>query len=188
MIDALPAIVERHPETVYVIAGRTHPDVARREGERYRLMLERRVHELGLGDHVEFDDRFLAIDELSDLLAATDVFVTPYPTGSRSPRARSPSRSQPAAASSRPPTGTRRTCSPRARARLVPFDDPAAVADRDLRLHRAARQARRRAGGGAADRLRARLAVGRRGDRGGPRRGVRVRAAETALAAWPTCI
>jgi glycosyltransferase involved in cell wall biosynthesis len=77
-IDALPAIVERHPEVGYVIAGRTHPDVARREGEQYRLMLERRVLELGLGDKVEFDDRFLAIEELSDLLAATDVFVTPY--------------------------------------------------------------------------------------------------------------
>src|SRR6185295_13234409 len=36
------------------------------------------VLELDLGDNVEFDDRFLAIDELSDLLAATDVFVTPY--------------------------------------------------------------------------------------------------------------
>ncbi len=77
-IEALPAIVERHPELVYVIAGRTHPDVAYREGERYRLMLERRVLELDLGEHVEFDDRFLSIDELSDLLAATDVFVTPY--------------------------------------------------------------------------------------------------------------
>ena len=77
-IAALPAIVERHPELVYVIAGRTHPDVAYREGERYRLMLERRVLELDLGEHVEFDDRFLSIDELSDLLAATDVFVTPY--------------------------------------------------------------------------------------------------------------
>ena len=77
-IEALPAIVERHPETVYVIAGRTHPDVAHREGERYRLMLERRVLELELGEHVEFDDRFLSIDDLSDLLAATDVFVTPY--------------------------------------------------------------------------------------------------------------
>jgi len=78
VIDALPTIIERHPEIVYVIAGRTHPDVARREGERYRLMLERRVLELGLGENVEFDDRFLPIDELSDLLAATDVFVTPY--------------------------------------------------------------------------------------------------------------
>ena len=78
VIEALPGIIDRHPEVVYVIAGRTHPDVARREGERYRLMLERRVLELGLGDNVEFDDRFLAIEELSDLLAATDVFVTPY--------------------------------------------------------------------------------------------------------------
>jgi glycosyltransferase involved in cell wall biosynthesis len=78
MIEALPAIVDDHPETVYVIAGRTHPDVARREGERYRLMLERRVLELGLGDNVEFDDRFLTVDQLSDLLHATDLFVTPY--------------------------------------------------------------------------------------------------------------
>lgn len=78
VLDALPAMIERHPEIVYTIAGRTHPDVSRREGERYRLLLERRVLELGLGDHVEFDDRFLSIDELSDLLAATDVFLTPY--------------------------------------------------------------------------------------------------------------
>jgi glycosyltransferase involved in cell wall biosynthesis len=78
VLDALPEMIERHPEIVYTIAGRTHPDVARREGERYRLTLERRVYELGLGDHVEFDDRFLSVDELSDMLAATDVFVTPY--------------------------------------------------------------------------------------------------------------
>jgi len=78
VIDALPAIVERHPEISYTIAGRTHPDIAHREGERYRLMLERRVLELGLDAHVEFDDRFLTIDELSDLLARTDIFVTPY--------------------------------------------------------------------------------------------------------------
>ena len=78
VLDALPELVERHPEIVYTIAGRTHPDVSRREGEQYRLMLERRVLELGLGDHVEFDDRFLSVDELADLLAATDVFLTPY--------------------------------------------------------------------------------------------------------------
>ncbi|HKI93179.1 MAG TPA: glycosyltransferase family 4 protein, partial [Gaiellaceae bacterium] len=77
-IEALPAIVERHPEIVYTIAGRTHPDIEHREGERYRLMLQRRVLELGLGAHVEFDDRFLSIEELADLLSATDVFVTPY--------------------------------------------------------------------------------------------------------------
>jgi hypothetical protein len=78
VIAALPSIVERHPEVLYVIAGRTHPDVAHREGERYRLTLEQAVIDLGLEDHVEFDDRFLAIEEIADLLAATDVFVTPY--------------------------------------------------------------------------------------------------------------
>jgi len=78
VIDALPAIIDRHPQVVYTIAGRTHPDVAHREGERYRLMLERRAFELGLGTHVVFDDRFLTVDELSDLLAETDVFLTPY--------------------------------------------------------------------------------------------------------------
>lgn len=78
VIEALPAILQRHPEVLYLVAGRTHPEVARREGERYRLELERRVSDLGLEEHVEFDDRFLSIDELADLLAATDVFVTPY--------------------------------------------------------------------------------------------------------------
>jgi glycosyltransferase involved in cell wall biosynthesis len=78
VIEALPAMIERHPGISYTIAGRTHPDIAHREGERYRLMLERRVLELDLSAHVEFDDRFLTIDELSDLLAGTDVFLTPY--------------------------------------------------------------------------------------------------------------
>ena len=77
-IEALPQILECRPDLLYVIAGRTHPDIARREGERYRLKLERRVAELGLGDHIEFDDRYLTIDELSELLVETDVFVTPY--------------------------------------------------------------------------------------------------------------
>ena len=78
VIQALPSIVERHPEVLYIIAGRTHPDVARREGERYRLALEEAVVDLGLEKHVGFDDRFLSVDEIGDLLAATDVFVTPY--------------------------------------------------------------------------------------------------------------
>ena len=77
-IAALPAIVERHPEVLYVIAGRTHPDVAHREGERYRLTLEEAVLDLGLEDHVEFDDRFLTIEAIADLLAETEIFVTPY--------------------------------------------------------------------------------------------------------------
>jgi glycosyltransferase involved in cell wall biosynthesis len=78
VLDALPSIVERHPEALYLIAGRTHPEVARHEGETYRLQLEHRVVDLGLEEHVDFDDRFLSVDELADMLAVTDVFLTPY--------------------------------------------------------------------------------------------------------------
>jgi glycosyltransferase involved in cell wall biosynthesis len=78
VLEALPTVIEQHPELVYVIAGRTHPGVAQREGERYRSSLQRRVVELGLNEHVEFDDRFLTIEEIANLLSLTSVFVTPY--------------------------------------------------------------------------------------------------------------
>jgi glycosyltransferase involved in cell wall biosynthesis len=61
-----------------LIAGQTHPDVIHKEGESYRLGLQRLVHDLDLCDHVWFIDRFLAIDELAMLLARTDLYLTPY--------------------------------------------------------------------------------------------------------------
>ncbi|HJY46233.1 MAG TPA: glycosyltransferase [Propionibacteriaceae bacterium] len=77
-IRALPSIVASHSEVLYLIAGQTHPEVIQKEGEVYRLGLQRLVHDLGLGDHVWFIDRFLSIDELAMLLARTDLYLTPY--------------------------------------------------------------------------------------------------------------
>jgi glycosyltransferase involved in cell wall biosynthesis len=77
-ISALPAITAVHPEVIYLIAGQTHPEVIHKEGESYRLGLQRLVHDLDLCDHVRFIDRFLTIDELATLLARTDLYVTPY--------------------------------------------------------------------------------------------------------------
>jgi glycosyltransferase involved in cell wall biosynthesis len=77
-IRALPEITAAHPEVLYLIAGRTHPDVINKEGESYRLSLQRLVHDLDLCDHVSFIDRFLSIDELAILLARTDLYLTPY--------------------------------------------------------------------------------------------------------------
>ena len=62
-----------------MIAGRTHPDIAHREGERYRLTLEQAVLDLGLEDHVEFDDRFLSVEEIADLLADDRRLRDPVP-------------------------------------------------------------------------------------------------------------
>ena len=63
---------------MYLVAGQTHPDVVTREGERYRLHLERLVRDRGLDRHVRFIDRFLSEYELAELLASTDLFLTPY--------------------------------------------------------------------------------------------------------------
>jgi glycosyltransferase involved in cell wall biosynthesis len=77
-IRALPAIIASHPQVLYLIAGQTHPEVIDREGESYRLGLQRLVHDLDLCDRVWFIDRFLSINELAMLLARTDLYLTPY--------------------------------------------------------------------------------------------------------------
>jgi len=77
-ISAMPMVVQRHPEALYLIAGQTHPEVAKEHGEDYRLSLERLARDLDLGDHVLFDDRFLSIEDLSLMLGATSIYLTPY--------------------------------------------------------------------------------------------------------------
>jgi glycosyltransferase involved in cell wall biosynthesis len=78
-IDALPAVVEAHPQALYVILGATHPELIRREGEAYRQSLKDEVDRLGMTAHVRFVDKFVALSELTRWLEAADVFVTPYP-------------------------------------------------------------------------------------------------------------
>ena len=78
MIEAMPAIVARHPEALYLVVGATHPNFIRNSGECYRESLERRVEELGLGDHVRFHNSFVEQDELLDMLQASDIYITPY--------------------------------------------------------------------------------------------------------------
>ena len=78
-IEAMAAVREAIPDAIYVILGATHPELVRREGERYRDALRARVDALGLGDHVRLVDRFVGRAELGRWLQASDVFVTPYP-------------------------------------------------------------------------------------------------------------
>jgi glycosyltransferase involved in cell wall biosynthesis len=78
-IDALPAVVAKHPNAIYVIVGATHPELLAHEGEAYREALVNRAKALKVSDHVTFIDRFVGRTELSRWLEAADVFVTPYP-------------------------------------------------------------------------------------------------------------
>ena len=78
VVQALPQIVAKHPKVVYLIIGETHPVVKRNEGEEYRRMLFEQVKELGLRNHVAFQNRFLSRMELIRYLQATDIYLTPY--------------------------------------------------------------------------------------------------------------
>lgn len=79
-LDALPAVLARHPDVVYVVLGATHPQVLRREGEAYRLDLLRRARALGVERHVRFHNRFVSERELVEWIGAADLYLTPYRT------------------------------------------------------------------------------------------------------------
>jgi glycosyltransferase involved in cell wall biosynthesis len=78
VIDALPAILERHPATIYVVLGATHPHVREKAGETYRLGLIARAARLGVDASVVFHDRFVSDAELAEFLSIADIYVTPY--------------------------------------------------------------------------------------------------------------
>lgn len=78
VIDAMPAILAKHPNTVYIVLGATHPHVKQQHGEAYRLMLQRRAERLGVDANVIFHNRFVSHDELVEFLGAADLYVTPY--------------------------------------------------------------------------------------------------------------
>jgi glycosyltransferase involved in cell wall biosynthesis len=77
-IAAMPAILEQHPDAVYRILGATHPVLAAREGESYREMLEDLAERLGVASSIEWDNRFLDIEELLAQLEGSDIYLTPY--------------------------------------------------------------------------------------------------------------
>lgn len=78
VIAALPAILARHPNVVYIILGATHPHVKRQEGETYRLSLQWLAQEKGVEGQVIFYNRFVSLEELVEFIGAADIYITPY--------------------------------------------------------------------------------------------------------------
>jgi len=78
VIQALPAILARQPNVVYIVTGVTHPHIRRREGERYREELQALAKKLGVSDNVILNNRFVSTEELLEHVGAADIYITPY--------------------------------------------------------------------------------------------------------------
>ncbi|MEA5260224.1 glycosyltransferase [Arcicella aquatica] len=74
-LDALPDIVKENPDVLFLIIGKTHPSVIKRDGERYREYLEAKVVALSLQENVRFINSFLPLPELLEYLQLTDVYL-----------------------------------------------------------------------------------------------------------------
>ncbi len=78
VISALPAVLEKHPDVVYVVLGATHPHVLKHEGEAYRNRLKEMARSLGVENAVRFFNQFVSLDDLKEFIGAADIYITPY--------------------------------------------------------------------------------------------------------------
>jgi glycosyltransferase involved in cell wall biosynthesis len=74
-LEALPAIIKVNPDVIFLIIGKTHPTVIKQEGEKYREILEAKVKELALNNHVKFINQFLPLSNLLEYLQLTDIYL-----------------------------------------------------------------------------------------------------------------
>ncbi|MCJ7448397.1 MAG: glycosyltransferase family 4 protein [Bacteroidales bacterium] len=78
VIKALPKVVEKYPDILYMILGKTHPNVLRYSGEEYRNYLQHLVKSLNLKNYVFFLNEYINQKELFKYLSAADIYITPY--------------------------------------------------------------------------------------------------------------
>jgi glycosyltransferase involved in cell wall biosynthesis len=78
VIQALPQILSKHKNVVYLVAGATHPHILRREGDQYRTYLQALAMEMGVESNVIFHNRFVSPEEMVEFIGAADIYITPY--------------------------------------------------------------------------------------------------------------
>ncbi len=76
VIEALPEVIKKYPNVIYLIVGATHPVVRRNEGESYRNFLDSKIKKLELQDHVKFYNKYITQDEIITYLKATDIYMS----------------------------------------------------------------------------------------------------------------
>jgi glycosyltransferase involved in cell wall biosynthesis len=74
-LDALPSIIEKNPEVLFLIIGKTHPTVVKEEVEKYRNMLEEKIESLHLKNNIQFVNKYLSLPDLLEYLQLTDIYL-----------------------------------------------------------------------------------------------------------------
>jgi glycosyltransferase involved in cell wall biosynthesis len=145
-IRALPHILSRHSNAVYVIAGATHPHVRAREGDRYRETLQALAKGLGVENEVIFHNRFVSPQEMASLVGSADIYITPYCHEAQAVSGTLAYAMGAGKAIISTPYWHAAELLSDGRGTLVPFDDPAAIAAAAIELleNDAARQAMRK--------------------------------------------
>jgi len=146
VIAALPAIIARYPDIVYIIVGATHPHIIQQEGETYRLSLQWLAQEKGVESHVIFYNRFVSLEELIEFIGAADIYITPYHDVAQSTSGTLAYTLGAGKAVISTPYWYAEEMLAEGRGALVPFRDPAALADQviDLLNNEAKRHAMRK--------------------------------------------
>lgn len=80
VVRAIPDIITRVPNFLYLIIGETHPMVLAYDGGKdvYREKLYQMIGDLGISKHVRFVQRYIPIEELVSYIGASDFYITPY--------------------------------------------------------------------------------------------------------------
>ncbi len=134
VIAALPAILARHPNVVYIVVGATHPQVVRNEGETYRLSLQWLAQEKGVEGQVIFYNRFVNMEELVEFISAADIYITPYLNAAQITSGTLAYTVGAGKAVISTPYWYAEEMLAEGRGVLVPFRDPAALADQVINL------------------------------------------------------
>ncbi|MDB5226490.1 MAG: mannosyltransferase [Bacteroidota bacterium] len=74
-LEALPSVIAQNPDVLFLIIGKTHPGIVKHHGESYREMLEAKVSELGLQNHVRFINKYVQLPELLEYLQLTNIYL-----------------------------------------------------------------------------------------------------------------
>ncbi|WP_461640250.1 glycosyltransferase family 4 protein [Labilibaculum euxinus] len=77
-IKALPKLVKKHPNIIYLVLGKIHPSVMRSSGNEYLVYLRQLIKDLTLEDHVIIPNEYVPQEDLFKYLYASDIYITPY--------------------------------------------------------------------------------------------------------------